>query len=200
MATRLRILDAARGLFAHKGYDGTSLREIATAADLTLGSLYHYFDQKAVLYREVLADLSTRLEPRYFEAIGGAETFVEGFRRFTEEGARINQEDPTYSLFLSTVPARRRQDPEIAEIRNPHVGRRHLRVLVDLGRATGEIDASVDPELFVQLLAALSGGMIYMMSEGWSPETNAAVLALANRMVAGDLVSSPRRGRATYER
>jgi AcrR family transcriptional regulator len=52
--TRERILDVAEALFATHGYAGTSMRELAAAADLTAASLYNHFQGKEALYRAVL--------------------------------------------------------------------------------------------------------------------------------------------------
>lgn len=45
-STRNRIVDAAAALFRAKGYASVSLREIAGAAGVTTGSLYHHFESK----------------------------------------------------------------------------------------------------------------------------------------------------------
>jgi AcrR family transcriptional regulator len=44
--TRLHILDTALELFATQGYDATTMREIAAAADCSLGLAYRYFASK----------------------------------------------------------------------------------------------------------------------------------------------------------
>ncbi|GAA4080104.1 TetR family transcriptional regulator [Actinomadura miaoliensis] len=44
--TRDEILDAARALFAEKGYDATSLRSIARAAGVDPALVHHYFGNK----------------------------------------------------------------------------------------------------------------------------------------------------------
>ncbi|WP_448508517.1 TetR/AcrR family transcriptional regulator [Immundisolibacter sp.] len=49
-----RILSQALPLFAHQGYGGVSMREIARAAGLTIGTLYHYFESKHALYLAML--------------------------------------------------------------------------------------------------------------------------------------------------
>lgn len=45
-AMRWRILRAALDLFAHQGFEGTAMREIASLCGLTEGALYHYFKSK----------------------------------------------------------------------------------------------------------------------------------------------------------
>src|SRR3954454_12289975 len=44
--TREHILDTALGLFIEKGYDATTMREIAAAAESSLGLTYRYFARK----------------------------------------------------------------------------------------------------------------------------------------------------------
>jgi AcrR family transcriptional regulator len=52
-ATRRRILDAARSLFATKGWAGTSVDEVVRTAEVTKGALYHHFRDKTDLLRAV---------------------------------------------------------------------------------------------------------------------------------------------------
>ena len=52
--TAERILDAAEALFAEHGYAGTTLRDVARAADLRIPSLYNHFESKEALYSAVL--------------------------------------------------------------------------------------------------------------------------------------------------
>lgn len=52
--TRERILDTAERLFAEKGYEGTTLRDVAAAAGLRIPSLYNHFAGKESLYAAVL--------------------------------------------------------------------------------------------------------------------------------------------------
>ena len=53
--TRAAILDAARGEFAQRGYEGTSLRAVAREAGVDPRLVHHYFGGKAELFTEVLA-------------------------------------------------------------------------------------------------------------------------------------------------
>jgi AcrR family transcriptional regulator len=53
--TQLALLEAARALFVSKGYGDTSTPDIAQAAGITRGALYHHFADKRDLFRQVLA-------------------------------------------------------------------------------------------------------------------------------------------------
>ncbi|MEO3786007.1 TetR/AcrR family transcriptional regulator [Actinocorallia sp. B10E7] len=62
---RERIIAAATDLFARQGYEATTTRQIAEAAQVTKGALYHWFDSKQHLlicvYRDLLAEQTGRL-------------------------------------------------------------------------------------------------------------------------------------------
>src|SRR5687768_8006525 len=50
---RQEILDAAQALFAKRGFQGTSMRDIADAVGILGGSLYHHFQSKEAMYLEI---------------------------------------------------------------------------------------------------------------------------------------------------
>jgi AcrR family transcriptional regulator len=56
-ATRCRILDAARGLFAAKGYSTASMNDVARQAGLAKAAVYHYFQGKHALLESLHEDL-----------------------------------------------------------------------------------------------------------------------------------------------
>lgn len=62
---RSRLVSAALRLFAEKGYEGASTREISEAAGANLSAIRYYFGDKAGLYRaaynEPMADLPCRV-------------------------------------------------------------------------------------------------------------------------------------------
>src|SRR6476469_5808213 len=50
LETRNRILDAAQEVFHAKGVSGTSLEDVAQAADVTRGAIYWHFKNKGDLF------------------------------------------------------------------------------------------------------------------------------------------------------
>jgi AcrR family transcriptional regulator len=55
-ATRRRILQISLSLMSQRGVDGTSMRDLASACDLNVASLYHYFPSKRELLEAVLVE------------------------------------------------------------------------------------------------------------------------------------------------
>jgi len=59
--SRGQILDAALKLFSHRGYGATSVRDIAEAASVSKGNVYHHFPDKESIFRALL--------DQYFQAM-----------------------------------------------------------------------------------------------------------------------------------
>lgn len=56
MATRARVLAAAAGIFAQDGYEGASLRRIASVAEIDIATLKYHFGDKDALFASVYRD------------------------------------------------------------------------------------------------------------------------------------------------
>lgn len=53
---RRKVVAAAQRLFLGKGYAQTTLREISTAAGVSYGSIYHHFEDKDGIFRELILE------------------------------------------------------------------------------------------------------------------------------------------------
>ncbi len=75
--TKGEIVDAAKRVFAAKGYDGASLRAVAREADVDPALVHHYFDGKASLFVAAMAlpfdprDVPAARAPRPVDAAAG---------------------------------------------------------------------------------------------------------------------------------
>jgi AcrR family transcriptional regulator len=63
-ATRAALAVAARPLFADRGYAGVGTEEIARAAGVTRGALYHHFEGKRELFEAVYEQIEIELAER----------------------------------------------------------------------------------------------------------------------------------------
>ena len=132
--TRSEIIDAARRVFAEKGYDGTSLRAVARAAAVDPALVHHYFEGKADLFvsamalpfdpREVKEHAEGRVQP-------GPET-VEAFL------AMWDKAEGTGSSFASCVAAMA-SSPNVADAMREFVSERVWSAsAADRGRERGD--------------------------------------------------------------
>jgi TetR/AcrR family transcriptional regulator, cholesterol catabolism regulator len=66
---RDELLQIAAGLFAEKGFKNTTVRDIADAAGILSGSLYHHFDSKESMIDEILRTFQDELFAAYDEVL-----------------------------------------------------------------------------------------------------------------------------------
>jgi len=71
------VLAAARDQFALRGFESTTMRDIADVAGLTASNLYRYFESKDSMILEILGDFSDRLLTAYKEVLGAGSTVTE---------------------------------------------------------------------------------------------------------------------------
>jgi AcrR family transcriptional regulator len=71
---RADLVRLAADLFAEKGFQATSVREIAKAAGILSGSLYHHFDSKESIGDEILREFIDDVLGAYREAVAGTDS------------------------------------------------------------------------------------------------------------------------------
>lgn len=64
--SRRLVLDSALHLFSHQGYRATSVREVADAAGVSTGNLYHHFPDKEAIFKTLLDELTEIVGSRRF--------------------------------------------------------------------------------------------------------------------------------------
>ena len=98
--TRDAILDSARDLFAERGFDGASIRAIATRARVDPALIRHFFGNKEALFAKTLADRTT-LPQRLFESFDGDPAGIG--ERLTDAYFRLWQDPTTQPILMALV-------------------------------------------------------------------------------------------------
>ena len=70
---RADVMQTAAELFAQKGFRATTVREIADAAGILSGSLYHHFDSKESIGDEILLSFINDVLADYRAAVSSSE-------------------------------------------------------------------------------------------------------------------------------
>jgi AcrR family transcriptional regulator len=155
--TRARLLAAARKLFATRGFEQTTIRDIAGDADTALGSFYNYFRTKedvlAALLEEVLGQHLELLEQRQRQAEDVAERVSIAHRHLL---ATVHS-DPEWGWLLVRLDVEHR----ILEHVLAESAMRDLRDGIDTGRfAVTDADVALQASggaLLAVMHAALRG-------------------------------------------
>jgi AcrR family transcriptional regulator len=152
-ARRDDVVRLAGQLFAQKGYRATTVREIADAAGILSGSLYHHFDSKESIGDEILASFLDEILADYRATVasgGDSRSVLEQIVRTTSKTlakhkAALSMLQNDWSYFSS----------------NPRFGylRKALREFeqtwiseLERGVAEGAFRADLDPRLTYRLL------------------------------------------------
>lgn len=161
--TRRRILAAAATEFAARGYDGTSLRRVATAAGLQLGSLYFHFTSKDELITEVLRDAVD-------DALDRVRAAIDALGPDSSANARIAA---AIGAHLAALHASRPRGTAVVRMLDPlpeplqqenaihakRYGRYWTALLTDAQRA-GAISPDLDPRVTRDLMFAAMNGSV----------------------------------------
>jgi AcrR family transcriptional regulator len=108
------VLDAAAALFSKKGYEGTSLRDIAAASGMQAGSIYCHFSSKADIFLSVQREGIRQL----IEAVeSAAEGLGDPWRRLEAACAAhaktLLDESDFAAVLLHVTPSRRDEYEDI---------------------------------------------------------------------------------------
>ncbi|PHQ27448.1 TetR family transcriptional regulator [Marinobacter guineae] len=95
------ILDAAELVFSEKGYDRTSMDDIARTASLSRALLYVYFKDKAAIQRGIMLRAGHSLFRRFEEARQTADTGLAQIRAMGESYYRFYLDEPDYFSALT---------------------------------------------------------------------------------------------------
>jgi AcrR family transcriptional regulator len=87
-ATRQAILDGAQRLFADKGFDSTTTRDIARAAGIASGTLFNYFSTKEAILAHLAGQAGAQAADEVLRRGGVAETLEEDLFGLISAGLR----------------------------------------------------------------------------------------------------------------
>jgi TetR/AcrR family transcriptional regulator, cholesterol catabolism regulator len=150
---RADMVRLAGELFAEKGFRATTVREIADAAGILSGSLYHHFSSKEAIGDEILSNFINAVLADYREAVaagGGPRAVIEQIvrstsRTLTWHRAALAMLQSDWSYF-SSQPQFAYLQRALREIEQTWVGQ------LKAGIQAGVFRADLDPRLTYRLL------------------------------------------------
>jgi AcrR family transcriptional regulator len=207
--TRRRLVESAAEVFGRRGYDGTTVAEIARNAGLTSGAIYAHYQNKS----DLLMSTIERVDGDETAVLGEAEALAgDGDAAGEEEvgvaGRRIRRGrvDPAAlldlfervgtrlggrsrgrfdgSILLEAVVAARR-NPEVALATRARISRRERRIaeLLRLAQARGTCDPDLSADAIARYTTALTLGLVMVRSLELDPPDPGTWAHLVGRTV-----------------
>ncbi|ADK99878.1 TetR/AcrR family transcriptional regulator [Brevundimonas subvibrioides] len=168
--TRQKVLDAARGLFAERGYEPATIRDIAKGAGMSTGAVFANFQDKAELFEAVLTE----------DMAGLADVMKNGAGDGTTRGRLVNALSAGYHGSIDQLPlfqaivARSWFQPVAAETRQRAATEGLTGVISDIlrsGIGAGDLKQDADIALLTELTwDAYLSNYRRAAYDGWSVE------------------------------
>jgi TetR/AcrR family transcriptional regulator, acrAB operon repressor len=182
--TRQTLLDAALQVFSSKGYAATRLEDIADAANVTRGAIYHHFGGKAELFSALVVNASQRGDQAFAQAIREGGPFVEIGRRILEYTLKLLEEDTRYRETLALAFFNSHDSEDLADfqamtIRSGQETIEQVTGFFQMGLQQGAIRSDLDPEIAARAFLAYQNGLtlLYLSVPGSIRSDQAAPLA-----------------------
>jgi AcrR family transcriptional regulator len=179
------ILEAAARVFHEKGYESTSIQDIADAVGILKGSLYYYITSKEDLLFEILQSIHEQATITLERTQATPGDALQRIRAFVTFHVTFNAEHLVkiavfFQDFRSLTPERRQV---IVQARDLYDG--YLRELIREGQREGVICPDVDPKLTAIAILGMMNWIYHWYHAGG--ETSPAELAdaYADFVIAG---------------
>jgi AcrR family transcriptional regulator len=189
--TRQRIMAATMRCVGEVGYKQATIREIARAADMTSGTLYHYFPNKSELVKATFEESAARAVPRFVQASDGDGDYLQRLVSLLDESDRLMQEYPHFAAFEQAL-----RDESVHHLELDVTSATVFKSLWDLiteivnsAVAQGSLSRDVDVDGTCGVLYALIRGLTERAATS-SAEEQHATLQAAKLLVRGQLFDS----------
>jgi AcrR family transcriptional regulator len=157
IAKREEILDVALELFTKKGYDRTSVREIARLAGLSQAGLLHHFSTKEELFIEVLR----RRDVRNREEFSSSQDDPNSISRLVSIVRRNMTQPGLVRLYVTMSAESTDVDSTARSFFEERYRSLRAEVATDVRKKQklGELSAELDPDAVASLLIAAADGL-----------------------------------------
>lgn len=188
-ATRRAVLAAARASFGSKGYARTSVDEIADAARVTKGAVYHHFAGKEAVFRVVHAEVEAEAQARAFAARDPDASPIDQIVAMVDGYLDAALDEEIRRITLIDGPALLGLEPEGAA--DPPPDAVAVAAFIAGAVARGEL-VDIDPGVLVQLIGGLALQCGLLIARSADPD--------ATRAALGQAIDAMLRGLAPAER
>jgi AcrR family transcriptional regulator len=196
--TRARVIASAMRCVAEVGYSKATIREIAKAADMTSGSLYHYFPNKSELLAATVREIDEIASARLRAAAAQVDEVVDRLEAVLDEMDRLMHEYPYLAAFDRAMRAESTARPRGGRARRP--GLKALRDIIDEiiedARARQALPRATDPRAAVNAIYALTRGLTERAANV-TPDAYAATVGSAKELIRGTLFAPQASRRAS---
>lgn len=156
---RLRIYDAAVGLFRSQGFERTTVSQIAEAADIVPATFFNHFQSKSALLGQMTTDILDVIELMLEDELKATESTRERLVGFAANAA--NQIAETRDLARDVLLELVRTESEPGQ-QPPYVGRIHepFAAMLREGQERGDVRRDQDAAFLAEMVVGILNAAI----------------------------------------
>ena len=150
---RERILKIAREEFADNGFENTSIQQIARKSDISVGSVYKYFDNKEMMFTYIVQEGLSMLEEMLLELAPTDEDILIKAEIIIRKLLEFSKEQPEFiKLYCSLTTSGNSEFLNQLSQRIEAVSASIYTQTIAIAQETGEVRKDVNPAFFAYLL------------------------------------------------
>lgn len=156
---RRLILEAARRCIAARGLEGTTIREIAKEADISIGTITYHFSGVQDILAEALREASENFTKRFLEEAGSQTGARNRLRYIVDVNLPVDEERRALWRLWLELWAKASRDPALAEVHSERHAYERVAIaeIVDQAVERGELPASDSAGFALNFLGLLDG-------------------------------------------
>jgi len=154
--TKATIFRAAAKLFAEKGYNGVSMRQISEQSKVTKPTIYYYFGSKEGIYKALIKEGLTYHTEDLKNIVALDMPIKQKLVEIMKRRFRISVRHPELSKFFISLFIYSENKSFLKSFEKE--ANEHIQIFVNLiqeGIDSGEFGASANPQLAVQVIAGV---------------------------------------------
>ena len=177
MNLKEKIILESLKLFSLKGFIGTSIHDILTAANTSKGGFYNHFNSKEDLFFQVLEEARRIWREKNLKGLEDIENPIDKIKKFLENFRDLYLKDaenfPGGCIFITFIVELNNQRPHLSrEVNRGFIGLKGmLKRFLDEGKEAGELRSDVSTDAFTEMLFAGVLGSTVMYGVDKSSET-----------------------------
>jgi AcrR family transcriptional regulator len=165
--TKQALLDSALQEFSQRGYQATRLQDVAENAGTTRGAIYHHFQNKAGLYKALIADASQQGNNALQRAVAEGGTIPEITARILTYSLQMLAENSRFRQVMALSLYKTGVSAELADMEAVRMAEAETLVagiagFMQAGQQQGQLRDDVSPENMARAFLAYQNGIAFL--------------------------------------
>lgn len=165
---RKTIIGEALALFLEKGFERTTMEDVAIRLNVSKPAIYHYFKNKEELFFVTFGELVTSESIEVVSSLSASDNIMTGASNFFDGFLNMNQKyGAIWKDVLTLIAKKKSNPPEFQQSKDN--GQQNIRLFFETQRKKGRIHPNIDDKDLAIVSIALITGLMENIMLGMDP-------------------------------